>query len=125
MIAINKELKKNMDVFNHHIYEYKRGLRNLILHTTNISDQKTVEERLKKEKITYLISKVNTSKINVFFGNKYCIEILKTFPTLSLDKIRNEQDFILGIMLGYDRIKQCRRYLQRKDDNKKVEELIG
>lgn len=114
-----------MNVFNHHIYEYKRGLRNLILHTTNISDQKSVEERLKKEKITYLISKVNTSKINVFFGNKYCIEILKSFPTLYLDKISNEQDFILGIMLGYDRIKQCKRYLERKDDNKKVEELIG
>lgn len=114
-----------MDVFNHHIYEYKRGLRNLILHTTNISDQKTVEERLKKEKITYLISKVNTSKINVFFGNKYCIEILKTFPTLSLDKIRNEQDFILGIMLGYDRLKQCKRYIQRLNNGVKVEELIG
>jgi hypothetical protein len=125
MIAINNELQKNMDVFNHHIYEYKRGLRNLILHTTNIIDQKRVEERLKKEKITYLISKVNTSKINVFFGTKYCIEILKSFPTLSLDKISNEQDFILGIMLGYDRIKQCMRYLERKDDNKKVEELIG
>lgn len=38
-------------------------------------------------------------------------------------------DFILGIMLGimlgYDRLKQCERYLERKQKNGMVEELIG
>ncbi|PXF51402.1 MAG: hypothetical protein C4B55_03135 [Candidatus Methanophagaceae archaeon] len=26
----------------------------------------------------------------------------------------DEEDFILGTMLGYDRVKQCERYLKRK-----------
>jgi len=28
--------------------------------------------------------------------------------------LTDEEDFILGTMLGYDRVKQCERYLKRK-----------
>ena len=28
--------------------------------------------------------------------------------------LEKEEDFILGIMLGYDRLRQCERYLKRK-----------
>lgn len=114
-----------MNVFNHHIYEYKRGLRNLILHTTKRSYQAEIEKRLTDEHIAYIISTVNDTKINVFFGHRHCIEILASFDTLSLDKLTHEQDFILGIMLGYDRLKQCKRYMEKRDNGKKVEELIG
>lgn len=114
-----------MKVFNHHLYEYKRGLRNLILHTTKESDQGYIEKRLQDENIDYLISKVNSSKINVFFGHRLCIGVIRSFNTTSLNKLTDEQDFILGIMLGYDRIKQCERYIKRKVDSKKVKELIG
>jgi len=114
-----------MDVFNHHIYEYKRGIRNLILHTTKQSNQPLIEQRLTDEHIAYIIRKVNRTKINVFFGHRHCIELLASFDTLSLDKLTNEQDFILGIMLGYDRLKQCKRYIQRLNNGVKVEELIG
>jgi hypothetical protein len=81
--------------------------------------------RLQDENISYIIKNVNDCKINVFFGDIICIKILKTFPTLSLDKITNEQDFLLGIMLGYDRLKQCKRFLNRGKNREKVEELIG
>jgi hypothetical protein len=114
-----------MNIFNHHIYEYKKGLRNLILHTTIRSDQKAIEKKLQSENISYIIKDVNHSKINVFFGHTYCINVLKTFDNLSLNDLSNEQDFILGIMLGYDRLKQCERYLRRKENSKKVEDLIG
>lgn len=116
---------ENMKVFNHHLYEYKRGLRNLILHTTKKSDEVYIEKRLQDESIDYLISKVNGSKINVFFGHQLCIEVVKSFNITSLNKLTDEQDFLLGIMLGYDRLKQCERYLKRKSDTRKVEELIG
>ena len=114
-----------MNVFNHHLYEYKRGLRNLILHTTKGSDQGYIEKRLQDEDIDYLITKVNSSKINVFFGHRLCIEVVKSFNITALNKLTDEQDFILGIMLGYDRLKQCKRYLKRKTDDQEVEELIG
>jgi hypothetical protein len=114
-----------MNILNHHIYEYKKGLRNLILHTTKRSDQQLIEKRLQSEEISYIIRDVNHSKINVFFGHDYCINVLNSFDNLSLNKLSNEQDFILGIMLGYDRLKQCKRYLNRKDNGKKVEELFG
>ena len=32
----------------------------------------------------------------------------------SLSDLTDEEDFILGVMLGYDRLKQCERYLKRK-----------
>jgi hypothetical protein len=114
-----------MKVLNHHIYEYKRGLRNLILHTTKKSDKDPIEKRLQDENIDYLVTKVNDSKINVFFGHQSCIEVVKSFEITSLNKLTDEQDFILGIMLGYDRLKQCNRYLKRKIDSENVKELIG
>ena len=32
-----------------------------------------------------------------------------------LDKLTPEQDFMLGIMLGYDKILQCKRYFVMRD----------
>ncbi|RLD17868.1 MAG: DUF2023 domain-containing protein, partial [Caldiserica bacterium] len=31
-----------------------------------------------------------------------------------LSNLTEEEDFILGIMLGYDRLKQCERYMRIK-----------
>ena len=101
-------------VFIHHIYEYKKGLRSLILTTEKKSNQQYIEERLQKEKIPYLITPVGekSSSINVFFGNEDCINVVKTFQK-PLNKLSDEQDFMLGIMLGYDKILQCQRYIKR------------
>lgn len=117
--------KTKMSIFTHHIYEYKRGLRNLILHTIQQSNQPLIEQRLTDEHIAYIIGKVNRTKINVFFGHCHCIKVLASFETLSLDKLSNEQDFILGIMLGYDRLKQCKRYILRKENTSEIKQLIG
>ena len=40
-----------MDVFTHHLLEYKKGLRTLVLHTTKVSDSDAIEKRLEKEMI--------------------------------------------------------------------------
>jgi len=114
-----------MEIFSHHVYEYKRGLRNLILLTINRSFQEYIKERLQKENIAYIIKQVNGEKINVFFGHPSCIDVLKRFPDVTLNNLTDEHDFILGIMLGYDRLKQCERYIQRKKRDTTVEELIG
>ena len=102
-----------MKVFNHHIYEYEKGLRNLILHTMKTDRQDKAEKMLQKKGIDYHIQHVNGTKINIYFGAKNCVKIIKQFANKNLSDFSDEEDFILGIMLGYDRLKQCGRYLKR------------
>jgi len=103
-----------MDVFTHHLLEYKKGLRTLVLHTTKVSDRDAIEKRLEKEMIDCYIQAVNGTKINVFFGHSVCIDVIKQMKFTSLSNLTDEEDFILGTMLGYDILKQCERYLKRK-----------
>lgn len=102
-----------MDVFHHNLYEYQKGLRNLCLSTLCEHHKKKIEDRLNKEGVAYLIHHIGDSKINVYFGDKECIEIVESFDEINLYKLTPQEDFILGIMLGYDRLKQCVRYLQK------------
>jgi len=103
-----------MKVFNHHIYEYRKGLRNLILYTTCANNLETIKKRLERIKIDYEIYKLGTNKINVFFGDTDCIEIIKTINKQNLHEYTPEEDFVLGTMLGYCRKQQCVRYLKLK-----------
>jgi len=109
---ITKEQQCELGVFMHHIYEYKKGLRSLILTTEKPANQEYIEYRLQKEKIPYVVQPVGKKVINVFFGDENCINVVKTFKK-PLNKLSDEQDFMLGIMLGYDKILQCQRYLKR------------
>ncbi len=109
-----KEQISDLRVFNHHIYEYEKGLRNLVLTTEKGKYRDYIENKLQNRKIAYAINDVGNGKINVFFGEKNCVDVVKTFSP-KLNELTPEQDFILGIMLGYDRVKQCDRYLKLKN----------
>ena len=102
-----------MNVFYHNLYEYQKGLRNLSLCTLKVGNQPKIEERLDKEGVSYLIHYIGEEKINVYLGDKACIEIVKSFNKVNLYELCPQEDFILGIMLGYDRLKQCERYLNK------------
>lgn len=102
-----------MKVLSHHIYEYKKGLRNLVLHTMSSSLKHEALYKLEYNKIAYYVQKVTPEKINIFFGAEDCIDVIKHFNNSSLSDFTPEQDFILGIMLGYGRLQQCHRYLKR------------
>ena len=103
----------DLKVFYHHIYEYKKGIRNLILTTEKAEYKNSIENRLKRENIDYVIHDISNNKINVYFGAKECVDVVKTFNS-KLNELTPEQDFMLGIMLGYDRVKQCERYMKIK-----------
>ena len=103
-----------MRVFVHYLYEYKKGLRNLALYTGNTEEKEAIEKKLKRENIDYYIQKNNDVRMNVFFGDNVCIKMIKQMEFKQLSNLTEEEDFILGIMLGYDRLKQCERYLKRK-----------
>ncbi len=101
----------DLRVFCHHIYEYKKGLRNLILTTEKSKYKDAIVQRLERENVDYMIHELGNNNINVYFGAKECVDVVKTFNSPKLREISPEQDFMLGIMLGYDKIQQCKRYL--------------
>ncbi len=111
-----------MEIFCHHVYEYWKGLRNLILHTAPLSDLPAIEHKLRHYSIAYVVHHIGHDRINVFFGHPDCIAVVQKFGTTDLSKLNDEQDFILGVMLGYDRMKQCARYLKKRSER---EALIG
>lgn len=103
-----------MQVFYHLVYEYQKGLRDLCLHTCSNVYEEKIKSTLEKQKIDYLICKLENSKINVFFGMPACLEIVKKFSCEELNNISAEEDFILGMMLGYAKPQQYERLLARK-----------
>ncbi len=102
-----------MEVLAHLIYEYRKRLRSLALHTFPASEKEYVERKSQNLNIDYLMQTVTPQKINVFFGETACVDIVRRIGTKPLNQYTPEEDFILGIMLGYDRLQQCDRYLER------------
>lgn len=103
-----------MEILIHHIYEYNKGLRNLVLYTMSSADKARVIEQLDTRGISYCFSKVTEDRVNLFFGDEVCIKIIKSFGGKPLSDYTDEEDFMLGTMLGYDRVLQCERYVKRK-----------
>ena len=113
------EQHNSLRVFNHHIYEYQKGLRSLVLTTEKAKYQDAIEQKLQKEGINYVVHPLSERNINVYFGDKPCIDVVKTFNP-NLKHLTPEQDFMLGIMLGYDKVKQCERYMNVKSGKIKL-----
>jgi hypothetical protein len=105
-----------MKVLTHHIYEYKKGLRHLVLHTLDVSFKPQAELKLQQQGIDYTVRYVTPSKINLFFGDAECIRIIDAIGNKGLSEFTPEEDFMLGTMLGYDRLQQCIRYLRKKEN---------
>ena len=102
-----------MELFSNLVYEYKKGVRDLVLFTCTKSQAVEYLKYLTKLRIKYLVVTVGGGKINLFFGNNKCLQILKAFSSLNLDEISAQEDFILGIMLGYSRAEQYSRLLTK------------
>ena len=86
----------------------------MVLHTAPARHRDRIAGKLTSLGIDFVIADVNESKINVFFGDPVCIRVIRSFRILNLSVLSDEQDFILGMLLGYDILVQCRRFLKRK-----------
>ena len=127
----------DLKVFLNHIYEFKKGVRRMVLYTTNkkyedfavkrlegvrrmvlYTTNKKYEDfavkRLANQRIKFIVQQVDDERINLFFGCDECIEAIRLLVNRPLNKLTPEEDFILGAMLGYDICVQCRRYCDRK-----------
>lgn len=111
---ITEILPPDMKVLMNHIYEYKKGVRQMVLFTFNKRYENYATARLKRQNISYILQPLGNDRINLFFGRKQCLETIRLMVTRPLSQLTPEEDFILGAMLGYDICAQCERYCERK-----------
>lgn len=105
-----------MQVFSHCLYEFQKGVRKLVLLTLEIYELNNIISRLEKEKIPYHFQYLKDKKANLYFGDDICVKVAKFFSKKSLNELNDEEDFILGVMLGYDVKQQCNRYISKKSN---------
>lgn len=105
----------DMKVLMNHIYEYKKGVRRMVLFTFNKRYEQMAVTRLEHQGINYIIQPVGNQCLNLFFGRKECLDAIRLMVTRPLNELTPEEDFILGAMLGYDICAQCERYCERKE----------
>ena len=104
----------DMKVFLNHIYEYKKGVRRMVLYTFDGKYKEFAVERLEHQGIDYILRPLSNGCVNLFFGRKECLNAIRHFVNRPLNELTPEEDFILGAMLGYDICLQCERYCERK-----------
>lgn len=107
-------LPEDMKVLVNHIYEFKKGVRRMVLFTFNKRYEQFAVTRLQHQNISYIIQPVGNDRLNLFFGKKECLDAIRLMITKPLCQLTPEEDFILGTMLGYDICAQCERYCERK-----------
>ncbi len=88
----------------------------MALHTSPAEEEEYIRTRLERDGIPHLIHKISDRKINIFFGDQACIDVLNHFSTLNLNELSDYEDFILGTLLGYDTKLQCQRFLERRGE---------
>ncbi len=110
----NERMPVDMKVLMNHIYEYKKGVRQMVLFTMNKRYEQFATERLQHQDIPYVLQPAGNNTVNLYFGRRECLEAIRLFVTRPLNELTPEEDFILGAMLGYDICAQCERYCKRK-----------
>ena len=114
MVMIAQGVPGEIKVLLNHIYEYKKGVRHLILHTLNKCYLPIAIERLKSQGICYTVQEASEHAVNLYFGRPDCVETIRLITTRPLNQLSPEEDFILGALLGYDLRMQCERFRKRK-----------
>lgn len=114
MVMFSCGIPSEIKVFLNHIYEYKKGVRHLILYTLNKCYEPMAVERLESEGINYFTQEAGSQSVNLYFGRPECLAAIHLIATKPLNLLSPEEDFILGALLGYDLRLQCERYCHQK-----------
>lgn len=113
-MVVTETLPADMKVLMNHIYEFKKGVRRMVLFTFNKRYEDYAVKRLEHQNISYVIQPVGNDRLNLYFGRKECLDVIRHMVKRPLNQLSPEEDFILGAMLGYDICVQCERYCERK-----------
>jgi hypothetical protein len=111
---MSEQKRNELGVFFHMMYELNKGLRSLSLLTTTTENVEIIRERLDRCNYEYILEDLKSGYVNIFFGTHESVEVLKKFKKSSLKEFSPEEDFILGVLLGYNIEQQCKRYITRK-----------
>lgn len=103
----------SLKLFMHQIYEYRKGVRKLVLCTMAPACASILCERLDSQHIAWKMQEVPSGKVNLYFGDPVCLRVVSTFIRKPLNELTPAEDFMLGAMLGYDIGQQCARYCKR------------
>ena len=114
----SRQVPGEIKVLMNHIYEYKKGVRNMILYTLNKNYEEAAIKRLESQNICYVRQDAGERSVNLYFGRPECIEAIRLMVDRPLNRLTPEEDFILGALLGYDICKQCKRFCSRKTNKK-------
>ncbi len=104
-----------LKVFLNHVYEYKKGVRQMVLYTMNRKYEDFAVRRLRRQGIAFFMQPAGKNSVNLFFGKVECIEAIRHLVDCPLYELSPEKDFILGAMLGYNICEQCKRYCSQKE----------
>ena len=66
-MATERIIPGEIRIFLNHIYEFKKGVRNMILYTMSKEHEEFAIRRLKNQKISYMIQEVGTNKICLLY----------------------------------------------------------
>lgn len=124
MVMIGYGIPGEIKVLLNHIYEYKKGIRHLILYTLNKCYAPMAIERLESQGICYTWQEANKNNINLYFGRSECIDAIRLIITKPLNRLSPEEDFILGALLGYDLRMQCERFCAKKEKSRQMLENL-
>lgn len=102
-----------MEVLQTYIYEIRKGTKPLALVTMQKKNLKYAIEKIVKNHLNYFAQVINNDKINLFLGERAPIEVAKTMFSKPLSDLNAQEDFILGILLGYSIKEQCNRFKNR------------
>lgn len=72
-------------------------------------------KRLDEQGISYIEQPVSSNKVNLYFGKKACLDVVRTFVHKPMHVLTPAEDFMLGAMLGYDITAQCERFCKRSE----------
>lgn len=98
----------------HHIYEFRKGLRNLVMHTLPSALVEEAKGKLRYFGIEYHIQPCVSDKVTIYFGSPGCVDVVRRITHgKKLVEMTPEEDFMLGSMLGYGVQIQCERYLKK------------
>lgn len=114
MEIANTMLSSELQVFLNYVYEYKKGVRNMVLCTLNRRYLAAAVARLDDQGICHFEQSANENNVNLYFGKSECIAAVRQFIVRPLHQLSPEEDFILGALLGYDICLQCERFCTRK-----------
>ena len=114
MVMLSSGVPGEIKVLLNHIYEFKKGVRNLVLYTVNKCYEPIAVERLESQGIEYIRQEAGKNSVNIYFGRSECLHTIGLIADKPLNMLSPEEDFILGALLGYDLRLQCERYCTRR-----------